>query len=168
MYSHEATMRNVFGVEDVDWVTPPEGEPSIDGGQAAYRTLGLWDADITTTHWRQAGMTYRTSAFRLSQSAVDQFVEVPLYEASNEMLPYAPPLESLIPPLTFPDDAAREVTEIQLAVKTYVDEMQTRFITGDANIDGEWDTYMTTLDAQGLPRLLEIYQEAYDTQMGLG
>jgi putative aldouronate transport system substrate-binding protein len=165
MYSHEATMRNVFGVEDVDWVTPPEGEPSIDGGQAAYRTLGNWDADITTTHWRQSGMTYRTSEFRLSQSAVDQFVEVPLYEASNEMLPYAPPIEDLIPPLTFPDDAARELTEIQLAVKTYVDEMQTRFITGDANIDAEWDTYLATLDAQGLPRLLEIYQTAYDAQM---
>ena len=47
MYSTEATMRNVFGVEGTDWVTPPEGELSIDGGQAAYRTLGHWDADIT-------------------------------------------------------------------------------------------------------------------------
>lgn len=168
MYSNEATMRNVFGVEDLDWVKPPEGEPGIDGGQAAYRTLGNWDADITTTHWRQVGMTYRTSAFRLSQSAVDQFVEVPLYEASNAMLPFAPPLEDLIPPLTFPEDESRELTDLLLSVKTYVDEMQTRFITGDSDIETEWDSYLETLNSQGLPRLLEIYQAAYDAQVGMG
>ncbi|MBZ0303014.1 MAG: extracellular solute-binding protein [Anaerolineae bacterium] len=164
MYSNEATMRNVFGVEDLDWVKPPEGELGIDGSQAAYRTLGNWDADITTTHWRQVGMTYRTSEFRLTQSAVDQFVEVPLYIASNDMLPYAPPIEDLIPPLTFGDNESRELTEVQLSVKTYVDEMLTRFITGDSDIETEWDSYLTTLDSQGLPRLLEIYQAAYDTQ----
>lgn len=165
LYSSEATMRNVFGVEGTDWVAPPEGELSIDGGQAAYRTLANWGEGMTDTAWRQTGMTYRTSEFRLSQSAVDQFVEVPLFEASNAMLPYAPPLEALIPPLSFSEDEARELAEIQLAVKTYVDEMLIRFITGDANIDAEWDTYLATLDSQGLPRLLEIYQNAYDAQM---
>ena len=105
MYSYEATMRNVFGVEGTDWIKPPEGEKGIDGSQAAYRTLANWGEGQTNSAWRQTGMTYRTSDFRLSQSAVDQFVEVPLYEASNAMLPYAPPLSDLIPPLTFPDDA---------------------------------------------------------------
>src|SRR5215207_5997617 len=119
---------------------------------------------MTNTSWRQAGMTYRTSAFRLSQSAKDQFVEVPLYDASNAMLPYAPALEDLIPPLTYPDNDAKELSEIQLAVDTYVNEMLYRFITGDANIDSEWDTYLATLDSQGLPRMLEINQNAYDAQ----
>ena len=82
------------------------------------------------------------------------------------MLPYAPPIEALIPPLTFPDADARELVDIQLAVKTYVDEMLTRFITGEADIDAEWDTYLATLDSQGLQRLLEINQNAYDAQGG--
>lgn len=162
MYSNEATMRNVFGVEGTDWITPPEGELGIDGEQAAYRTTANWGEGSTDTSWRQSGMTYRTSKFRLSQSAKDQFVEVPLYVASNAMLPFAPPIEDLIPPLTYSDSQAKEVTEITLAVKTYVDEMLTRFITGDADIDGEWDTYLATLDSQGLPRLLEITQNAYE------
>ncbi len=166
LYSSDATMRNVFGVEGTDWVVPPEGELGIDGEQAAYRTLANWGEGQTNTAWRQTGMTYRTSKFRLSQSAVDQFVEVPLFVASNAMLPFAPPLEDLIPPLTFSEDESRELTEAQLAVKTYVDEMLIRFITGDASIDAEWDSYLATLDSQGLPRLLEIYQSAYDAQMG--
>jgi putative aldouronate transport system substrate-binding protein len=164
MYSHEATMRNVFGVEGTDWIVPPDGELAIDGSPAAYRTTANWGEGMTNTSWRQAGITYRTSAFRLSQSAKDQFVEVPLYDASNAMLPYAPPIEDLIPPLTFPDDDAKELSEIQLAVDTYVNEMLYRFITGDANIDEEWDTYLATLDSQGLPRMLEINQNAYDAQ----
>ncbi len=162
MYSYEATMRDTFGVEGTDWIKPPEGELGINGKQAAYRTTANWGEGMTNTSWRQTGMTYRTSDFRLSQSAKDQFVEVPLFEASNAMLPFAPKIEDLIPPLTYSDSDAKEVTEIQLAVKTYVDEMLTKFITGDANIDAEWDTYLATLDSQGLPRLLEISQKAYD------
>ena len=162
MYSNESTMRNVFGLEDVDWVTPPEGELGIDGSQAAYRTTANWGEGFTETAWRQSGINYRTSEFRLSQSATEQYVEVPLYIASNAMLPFAPPIEDLIPPLTYSDDEAKEVTEITLAVKTYVDEMLTRFITGDADIDAEWDSYLATLDSQGLSRLLEISQSAYE------
>ena len=165
LYSSEATMRNVFGVEGTDWIVPPEGELGIDGSQAAYRTLANWGEGLTNSAWRQTGMTYRTSEFRLSQSAVDQFVEVPLFVASNEMLPYAPPLESLIPPLSFDDATAGELTEVQLSVKTYVDEMLIRFITGDSDIETEWESYLETLNSQGLPRLLEIYQAAYDAQV---
>ena len=164
MYSNEATMRDTFGVEDTDWIKPPAGEKSIDGGQAAYRTTANWGEGMTTTSWRQTGLTYRTSQFRLSQSAQDQFVEVPLYNASNAMLPYAPKIGDLIPPLTYSDADAKEVTEIQLALDTYVNEMLTRFITGDADIDSEWATYLATLDSQGLPRFLEISQKAYDAQ----
>jgi putative aldouronate transport system substrate-binding protein len=166
MYSYEGTMRNTFGVPEVDWIIPPDGELGINGEQAAYRTLANWGEGMTNSAWRQTGMTYRTSDFRLSQSAQDQFVEVPLFVASNAMLPYAPAIETLIPPLTFEGDAASEVTEIQLAVKTYVDEMLVRFITGDANVDAEWDSYLATLDSQGLPRLLELTQAAYNTAVG--
>ena len=166
MYSLEATMRNTFGVEGTDWIKPPEGELGINGKQAAYRTTANWGEGMTDTSWRQAGMTYRTSDFRLSQSATEQFVEVPLFVASNAMLPFAPAISDLIPPLTYSDSDAKEVTEIQLAVKTYVDEMLSKFITGDADIDAEWDTYLATLDSQGLPRLLEINQKAYEAAKG--
>jgi putative aldouronate transport system substrate-binding protein len=162
MYSNEATMRDVFGVEGKDWIKPPDGELSINGKQAAYRTTAGWGEGTTTNSWSQAGLNYRTSDFRLSQSAKDQFVEVPLYNASQAMLPFAPDIKKLIPPLTFSDADAKVITEVQLSVKTYVDEMLVKFITGDANIDTDWDTYLKTLDSQGLPQLLELTQKAYE------
>ncbi len=161
MYSYEATMRDVYGVEGQDWIKPPEGELGINGKQAAYRTAANWGDGMTNTSWRQTGLNYRTSDFRLSQSAKDQFVEVPLYQASQAMLPYAPGIKNLIPPLIYSDADAKVVTEVQLAVKTYVDEMLTKFITGEAHIDTDWDTYLATLNSQGLSKLLEITQKAY-------
>jgi len=149
-------------VEGTDWIKPPAGELGINGKQAAYRTSANWGDGMTNTSWRQTGLNYRTADFRLSQSAKDQFVEVPLFNASNAMLPFAPDMKNLIPPLTYSDTDAKTITEVQLAVKTYVDEMLVKFITGEANIDSEWATYLKTLDSQGLPQLLQITQKAYD------
>ncbi len=162
MYNYEATMRNTYGVEGKDWIVPPQGELGINGKQAAYRTAVNWGDGMTDTSWRQTGLNYRTSDFRLSQSAKDQFVEVPLFNASNAMLPFAPDIKNLIPPLTYSDADAKTITEVQLSVKTYVDEELVKFITGEHNIDTDWDTYLKTLDSQGLPQLLELTQKAYD------
>jgi putative aldouronate transport system substrate-binding protein len=74
--------------------------------------------------------------------------------------------EPSAPPLSFDEAVSGELTEAQLSVKTYVDEMLVRFITGDADIESEWDSYIETLNSQGLPRLLEIYRAAYDAQAG--
>src|SRR5258708_187266 len=135
MYSYDATMRDVFGVEGKDWVKPPDGELGINGKQAAYRTAATGGVGMPTSSWRQTALTFRTSVFRLSQSAKDQFVEVPLFNASIAMLPFAPKMKNLIPPLTFSDADSKTITEVQLSVKTYVDEELVKFITGEHNID---------------------------------
>jgi len=40
-----------------------------------------------------------------------------------------------------------------------------RFITGDRNINTEWDAYVKQLENLGLKRYLEIQQDAYDQSM---
>ncbi|UUZ79360.1 hypothetical protein LJK88_29860 [Paenibacillus sp. P26] len=42
----------------------------------------------------------------------------------------------------------------------YVDEMSTKFITGDAPFS-QWDTYVATLKKMGLDRYMSIYEAAY-------
>lgn len=48
----------------------------------------------------------------------------------------------------------------------YVSNMQGQFITGVTDIDAGWDEYIKTLNEMGLPRLLEIEQEAYSNTYG--
>ena len=51
------------------------------------------------------------------------------------------------------------------SINTYVDEMESRFITGISDIDAEWDGYVEQLKNFGIERAIEIKQEAYDRYM---
>ncbi len=39
-------------------------------------------------------------------------------------------------------------------------------MTGAKDIDAEWDNYLAALENAGLPKLLEVYQTAYDRSQG--
>jgi putative aldouronate transport system substrate-binding protein len=168
MYSLDSTIRNVFGEEGVDWKWAEPGMIGIDGGPALYDNINQWGEGMQNQSWQQAAIQYRTSEFRLGQNAEGDYVEPLLYKASNENhLPYAPSIDQLIPPLVLSQAQGREIADLRLAIETYVDEMKVNFIIGNANVDAEWPTYLATLEALGLPRLLEIFQEAYDAQASL-
>lgn len=59
-------------------------------------------------------------------------------------------------------DTDKELTTIATDVNSYVDQMMARFVTGDADIDAEWDNYIATLKKMNAPRLLEIMTKAYE------
>ena len=42
--------------------------------------------------------------------------------------------------------------------------MTARFIIGDVDIETGWDEYLAELDNIGLPRYLELVQQAYDNR----
>ncbi len=39
--------------------------------------------------------------------------------------------------------------------------MTVKFITGEANLDGDWDTYVKNLDAMGIDSFIEIFRTAF-------
>ena len=50
------------------------------------------------------------------------------------------------------------VTDITSQIKSY----RTKFITGELDIEKDWDSFLTSLDQMGLQELLSIEQSAYD------
>ena len=46
-------------------------------------------------------------------------------------------------------------------IETYRDEMCIRFITGEADIEAEYENYLATLDSLGLGELQEVYAASY-------
>lgn len=169
LYGTEATTRNVFGELDVDWRWSTEDEVGLDGGPALYTNLSdFGDEGNTNQHWNQAGMTYRTAEYRLAQADDgNQYVEVHLLEATRDLyVPVSPDPSDLIPPLVFGVDESREISDLKLALDTYVDQMFVEFVTGSIPVDDAWEEYLATLDSIGLPRYLELYQVVYDEQAG--
>lgn len=60
---------------------------------------------------------------------------------------------------------AEEVDErgpVYKDITTYLKQARAQFITGELDLDKDWDTYINTLDQMNLGRLLEIEQAAYD------
>lgn len=66
--------------------------------------------------------------------------------------------------LTFTDEEQSELSSISADLVTYMSETYHMFITGERSMS-EWDTFVGELDAMGLARCREIYQQAYDTFM---
>ena len=67
--------------------------------------------------------------------------------------------------LTLDTDQSDEYSNTFSDISTRASEMVGRFITGEADIDSEWDSFQQELVDMGLERCIEIYQEAYDAYL---
>jgi len=54
-----------------------------------------------------------------------------------------------------------KVNKIQTDLKTYVDQMEAKFIVGDTPLS-KWDEYIATVQKIGVNELVAIYQTAFD------
>ena len=65
-----------------------------------------------------------------------------------------------VPTLTYSDDVKQERNDLYNAIKSYVDEMALKFVTGEESLDN-YDEYEEQLKKLGVERLFEIMTEAY-------
>ncbi len=82
-------------------------------------------------------------------------------EAYQETVPrdalYEPYLTENIVPTGWPNlDNAEELSELQTAIKDYVSQCQAKWVSGQSDINADWDGYLAQLDKLGLQRLLEL------------
>ena len=64
--------------------------------------------------------------------------------------------------LNYTKDEAKERSTLVTDITSYVEQMVTQFITGEADIDATWDTYVATLKQMQIDRWVEIDQAAYN------
>lgn len=163
MYELETMLRSVFGRPDKEWRWAKEGEIGLHGGPGLYKLLVPWTETVQNNCWYQSGPQARTSHFRLSEVYdPEQPLEKILYEATQLYEPFRPDYTEVLPPLVFTEEQASELADLEKTILDYVKQMVARFITGDADLETEWETYLKTLDDMNLARFIEIYQEAYD------
>ncbi len=71
-----------------------------------------------------------------------------------------------IPPVIFTEEEVDELATISVAITDYVLQQQAAFITGQVDIDAEWDNYVAQLQTLNVDRYVEIYQAATDRYYG--
>jgi len=165
MYNTETTLRSSYGEPGSEWDWAKDGELGINGEQAVWKALKSW-GNVQNVHWSLSGPIFNPSTLRLSQ--VDDPtnpLEKMLYTETKEKYdPYKASLDQIVPPLYLSNEDSSEIADLQLTLHNRANEMLVRSITGDVDIDKEWDAYVSSLNDMNLARYLELYQKAYDAK----
>ncbi len=167
-YNEEIMMKALFGDEGKEWREAKEGEVSVTGEQAEY-FVSKKGEEMQNKHWNQAAPHFRTNEWRdrfaMGEAGSDPMenIDYILYKATEKYVPYTQE-DKVVPPLVLNEEQSSEILDVQKSIQDLVDEMTIRFITGDADIDKEWDGFVQSLENMNLNRYVEIMQEAYDSK----
>ncbi len=163
MCSEEMTIWNRWGEKGVDWVEPKADEKSMYesmGYKAKISPIMVW-GEPSNHHWMNIGPGYRDYDIALGMTAAsssDSEYAISLAMPSYVKAGYKYPVKKYI----YDIDEYSEVSQYQSDIKSYVDEQMALFITGNKDIDKEWNAYIKHLKSIGADKYLELTQKAYD------
>ena len=89
-----------------------------------------------------------------------------LYRQSLKYWEHVPDENLVLPVLNMTEDETDEYQALRTEILAYHNESWVKFITGDLDVDADWDEYVGTLERMGLERTLEIAQKVFDRQYG--
>ncbi|WP_123043322.1 extracellular solute-binding protein [Cohnella candidum] len=169
MYTPEGQANAEVGKEGVDWRRPAAGENALgpDSTPEFTRIPVKAGEKPHNTAWGGMGHFYMPREYRDSWTqgmdiyAPDGY-ERRLYEATKLYDGTQPKEVYPIWSVWIDAAAADEENILQTNIKNYVDESAVQFITGDKDLNKDWDTYLQGLKTLGSARYLEIMQRAYD------
>ena len=164
--------RQALGIEGVHYEMLDENttEVGLDGEtRALYKRT---DADATNQTLGQLVGLVRTPEFIVAEATnPNPYAEdvkplngrqVVMYRASLEHQAVQQSRESVMPDLYMSQEDTGEMSLLKTNIMTTQKEYMTSFITGEKDIDAEWNSYIDALNNMGLERYLELLQKAYD------
>lgn len=174
LFTLEGSMNAKSGVKGPEsWGDAKDGQVGLDGKPALYETYRPYSLEPQNATWQDAGVAYASSEFRFGEAtdpSLDLFspegLELMLYRATNDL--YEPhkssEIETLPTSLKLTLEESQDIQTMSVEVQKYYNESKVQFITGSLDLDKDWDTYVNGLNNMGMPRLIEVYQTAYDRQ----
>lgn len=115
---------------------------------------------VAMAHWGRGNMS---GAFVQDPNYIIQYYET---EQQKEALSIwndeSDSQKTLIPPITLTEEESKRFTVLNGQVDTYIKEQRAKFITGEGDVQAEWDTYVETLKSLGIEEMISIYQAALE------
>ncbi len=166
-YSEDMSMRNRYGVPDVDFelLDPDSGIIGTDGEPAYYKLINEVWATEHSQHWQAAGPGGYNNDYtgaRLDPESGLFDTQLYLYDLTQEYLEYAIPIEEQLTPYFYEIEDSERLAEINTTLNEFITDQRVLFITGARDIDADWDAYVEELKSIGYEEVIQIYQERYD------
>lgn len=175
--SEEGTRVQSDGPKGFAWDYVTEGT-SLGGGTATYKVTKIGDdfdwigngfaKEYEHVNWpsdvliRTDHVAYRSE---ILVEDTEKNLEYILQKAAERYSVYAPDLDQIVPNIAFDTETAQKISEYSLTIGGYVNQATVQFITGDLDIEKEWDNYLNTLKNMGVEDYLNLYQAQYDNYM---
>lgn len=164
--SEKYTVMSRWGVKDVDWITPPEGSVAL------YASMGYepYLQETGNIKWGSpqnqcwvcegpyvrgykipAGMVWNgsplDSEYMIAQVMPEYVGKGPAEYCAN---------------LIYTEDENDAIAEPLTTINSYVDECMALFVTGEMDLDADWDSYINELNNNDLANVIKVMQGAYD------
>ncbi|MFC5652953.1 ABC transporter substrate-binding protein [Paenibacillus solisilvae] len=172
MYTPQGQVLAEVGKEGVAWRKPVKGEEALNKEVApAFTSIPAKEGDtLGSTGWSGMGHFYMPKAYRDSWvQSTDIYspggYERRLYDAT---LLYAgkEPKEMFPTWVNWIDKSkADEANMLQTNIKNYVNQNALQFITGNKDLNKDWDAYIKGLNELQVNRYVAIMQKAYNATM---
>lgn len=171
LYSQEVTMRSQFGIEGKNWEFAPEGSLGIDQKPAVWHKIADFVDGPDPSTARNTFPGNRTSELRLGEMTdysdpnAIWTQEPRLYSITNiHYYPFETPEKQIPQSIYYTADESNEYSRLKEQINTYARESLVAFITGNRDLEKEWDSYVKEFEKLELPKYLEYVQKAYDRQ----
>lgn len=172
LMSEEASMIQMYGEKGKYWGDLDTPQKSVlDGTDAIYWiepgfTSNENDEYNKNTWW--TGLQNQLAEFRSSMSPLPEDLyesssyEARLVEETDKVIDYFYP-EYLPRNVFLEDDGDAELfASLQTTLREYVNTSMAQFITGELNMDKDWDSYVSNLQGYSVDTYVQLYQKAYD------
>ncbi|WEG11076.1 extracellular solute-binding protein [Pullulanibacillus sp. KACC 23026] len=170
LFTTQGQIEGQFGKEGVDWRKPKSGDVALGGKNVTpqYATIPQPDgAKPDNNAWGPTAQYGSPKSFRDAQVQSTQIYTADGYE--RRLQDATKLYDGKQPSEVFPSWAvwidpsvADEEAMLQTNIDDYVQQNTLKFITGDLDINKDWNTYVKGLDKLGINRYLQIMQQSYD------
>jgi putative aldouronate transport system substrate-binding protein len=169
LFTQDGQIRGHFGEEGLDWRKPQAGDVAVEkSATPLLATIPSKPGDKPhNSAWGAMAQYFQPKEFRDSWVASTDIYASAGYERRLQEATHL--YDGKQPKDVFPHWAiwidpsvADEAAMLRTNIKNYIDQGAVKFITGNKDLNKDWDEYVNGLDKLNLKRYLEIMQQSYD------
>lgn len=171
-YDQDVSISSGNGVKDEDWRYAQPGEVTATGEPATIVILNTVMNTQNNKGWENAGPCLIPWSIRYG-AAVDpdnagKFdPSAAMYKGAKEIYaPFAEEESHFYNNLQVLPADLEEAVQLKTDIYTYVTQSLAQFITGERDVNKDWDAYLKELDSYGLERWMQLQIDAAQRQYG--
>jgi len=165
-FTTEGGLRSRIGIEGKQWRWAKPEEKSVTGEKATWIQVApinepqnmFWGQSPIPQHFIWAEQASCEPILSGANCALNWRIAI----TSKQYEAYKP--EAVVPPLWVAKADVARYSQLRTEINQYVNQSIARFIAGELNLVGDWDTYLKQLDRIGLADYLDLVQKTYDAK----